>query len=123
MIALELHRGRASELRAIDSDRLSVIEVDAAQLLLPRRPFKVVASPPYSAATAILRRLLGRGTLLTSADLVVQRGFAMRVMDGRVSGVRESRRYAVEIARPIPRSAFNPAPKVDSVVLRLRRGS
>lgn len=123
VIALELHRGRAAQLRAIDDDRLTVVEADVRQLLLPRRPFKVVASPPYSAASAILRRLLARGTRLTSAHLVVQRAFAKRVLDGNLTGLREARRYTAEIALPLPRSAFSPPPKVDSVVLHIRRGS
>ena len=36
-----------------------VVTADALALPMPRRPFRVVASPPFGSTKAILRRLLG----------------------------------------------------------------
>ncbi|MGH9291363.1 MAG: rRNA adenine N-6-methyltransferase family protein, partial [Acidimicrobiales bacterium] len=72
VVAVELHPGRAAELRQLYAGaRVLVVQVDAADLRLPRRPFKVVANPPFSITAGIVRRLLGNGSRLVSAHLVV----------------------------------------------------
>lgn len=120
--AVELHRGRAERLRDRfgHADSFRLVVADAADLRLPRRPFRVVASVPYSSSSAIVRALLARDSRLLRADLVVQRQFARRVADGRLA-VRGGGRFTAEVARPLPRSAFRPPPRVDSVVLRISR--
>ncbi|UAL29020.1 methyltransferase domain-containing protein [Nocardioides rotundus] len=122
VIAVELHRGRAERLRARfgHADNFRLMVADAADLRLPRRPFQVVASPPYSSSSAIVRALLARDSRLLRADLVVQRQFARRVTEGGLT-VRGGGRFTAEVARPLPRSAFRPPPRVDSVVLRISR--
>ena len=71
VVAVELHPGRAAALRERYGARgLRVVRCDLTELRLPRRPFRVVASPPYSAATPLVRLLLGTDRLL-SADLVL----------------------------------------------------
>ncbi|HYF71472.1 MAG TPA: rRNA adenine N(6)-methyltransferase family protein [Nocardioides sp.] len=124
VIALELHPGRLAALRelAADEPRLTVVAADATDLLLPRRAFRVVSSPPYDGSSAILDRLLSRGSRLLSADLVVQRQLARRWVEGRARGAgRWGREYRLTLGRSLPRSAFRPAPRVDSVVLQVRR--
>ena len=37
--------------------RVTVVGADALELRLPRRPFRVVANPPYSTWATLLRRL------------------------------------------------------------------
>ena len=45
---------------------------DAADLRLPRRPFRVVASPPYSSSSAIVRALLARpGAPFATTSMVI----------------------------------------------------
>ena len=39
-----------------------VVGADAADLRLPRRPFKVVANPPFTVTVALLKRLLAPGS-------------------------------------------------------------
>lgn len=124
VIAVELHPGRAAALRRLAADRpgLSVVRADATDLLLPRQPFRVVSSPPYAGASAVIARLLGRGSRLVTADLVVQRQLAGRWVEGRAPGAgRWGRAYDLEVVRGLPRSAFRPPPQVDSVVLRISR--
>jgi 23S rRNA (adenine-N6)-dimethyltransferase len=57
VIAFELHPDRCRALRNRFVDRpLTVVNVDAARLRLPKRPFRVVASPPYAVSSAMLRQ-------------------------------------------------------------------
>ncbi len=120
VVAVELHPGRAAILRRRFADApVRVVACDLADLRLPRRPFRVVASPPYTVSTDVVRRLLGTDRLL-SADLVLQRAAARRlVLDP--PGARHARRYVLDVGAPVPRKAFEPPPRVDSAVLRVRR--
>ena len=124
VLAIELHRGRLATLRSLAAEepRLAVVRADATDLRLPRRPFRVVASPPYAGSSALLDRLLSPGSRLQRADLVVQRQLAMRYAEGRAPGAnRWLRRYDVEVVAALPRKAFRPPPQVDSVVLQVQR--
>ncbi|NLV56684.1 MAG: methyltransferase domain-containing protein [Acidimicrobiales bacterium] len=123
VIAVEMHPGRLEALRRrFGDDPVTIVRADLADLRLPRRPFRVVASPPYGATTAVLSRLLSRGSRLVRADLVVERGAARRWVEGRAPGAgRWSRGHQLELGRRVPRSAFRPPPRVDSVVLRITR--
>ena len=125
VVAFELHPGRAGALRArFCADPVKVVQADVADLRLPRRPFRVVANPPFAATTAVLRRLLTRGSLLQSADLVLPRYAAVRWASGRgPDSNRWLRLFEVQISRDIPDTAFRPAPPCATAVLRVRRRS
>ncbi|ONI71406.1 methyltransferase [Kribbella sp. ALI-6-A] len=123
VVAVELHPGRADTLRRrFAGDPVRVVRVDAADLRLPTRPFRVVSSPPYGVSTALLKRLLAPGSRLLSADLVLQRQVVNRWVQGRAPGAaRWSRHYDTSIGIRLPRKAFTPPPQVDSAVLRIER--
>lgn len=122
VLAVELHPGRAQRLRERFADApVTVVEADLAELRLPRRPFRVVANPPFGLTTPVLRRLLAPGSALVAADVVVQRQAARRIAAGEGSAGRRGRRWAVDVGAPLPRSAFRPPPRVDAAVLRVRR--
>jgi len=84
VIAVELHPGRARALRE-RFPGVTVVRADVAELRLPRRPFRVVANPPFSATAELLRLLLARDSELTAADLGGALGWrrkeAERVLD------------------------------------------
>ena len=122
VIAVELHPERADALRRRFGDRVTVVRADAADLRLPRRPFHVVANPPFATTSALLRRLLAPGSRLTSARIVVQHHAALRWSgpSAPASG-RWARDFDVTAARRIPRTAFSPRPRVDTRVLRIDR--
>ena len=118
VLAVELHAGRARRLtERFAADPVRVVTVDLAELRLPGRPFRVVASPPYGCSSDLVHRLLA-GERLISADLVLQRAAARRLLErsGRGRG-----RFRLQLGLPVPRRAFDPAPRVDSVVLQIRR--
>ncbi|GGF32867.1 23S rRNA (adenine(2058)-N(6))-methyltransferase Erm(41) [Marmoricola endophyticus] len=118
VLAVERHPGRADRLRRRFGADLTVLETDLRDLRLPRRPFRVVAAPPYLLTSALVRRLLGTDRLL-SADLVLEHGAARRLAT-RLPPGRGTRRYDAAVGLPVPRRAFRPMPRVDSAVLEVR---
>lgn len=122
VVAVESHPGRARHLRErFDGAPVTIVEADALTLRPPRRPFKVVASPPYTISSALLRMLLSKGSGLTSADLVLQRQVVRRFVDSQPATRRRSFPWTMSVGRPLPRTAFRPPPHVDSAVLVIRR--
>ena len=123
VLALELHPRRAALLRERFADApVTVLKVDARDLRLPHRPFRVVANPPYAITSDLVRRLLSPGSRLVEAHLVLQRGAARRLAAGRAPGSgRWARDWEVGMGPAVPRTAFRRPPRVDSAVLILRR--
>ncbi len=123
VIAVELHPERVAHLRwRFAGDPVTVVPADAVTLRLPRRPFRVVASPPYSISSAVLRVLLAPGSRLVAADLVLQKAVVRRCVQARVPGAnRWLRHWTLSAGRSLPRRAFRSPPQVDSAVLVIRR--
>nr|WP_211232506.1 rRNA adenine N(6)-methyltransferase family protein [Thermocrispum municipale] len=118
VLAIEPHPARAEELQErFAGQPVTVLRVDARELVLPRRPFRVVASPPYSISSELLRKLLKTPSGMVAADLVLQRAVVRRFTDP----ARVPRRWRARIGRSLPRSAFHPPPRVDSAVLVVRK--
>ena len=70
-------------------------------LWLPGRPFRVVASPPYT-LTAATVRLLMTSDRMRSADLVLQRGAALGCLERGLKGPY-ARRYRAGLGLRVPR--------------------
>lgn len=116
VIAVELHPGRVATLRRrFAGQDVRVVEADLRALYLPRRPFRVVANPPFAMTASLLRLLLGRESRLTQADLVLQRAVVSRYC------AAGARRFALDRGLVLPRQAFRPPPVVDAAVLTVRR--
>ena len=78
VIAVELHPDRAAILRERFASRdVTVVRADAATVRLPRRPFRVVANPPWAVAESVRAHLL-RTPSLVRADLVLPRWLVHR---------------------------------------------
>ena len=119
VIAVELHPARARLLR----DRFAgapvrVVRADAADLHLPRVPFRVVANPPFAVTTALLRRLLSPTSRLQSAHLLVPTHVGGRWAAGRGPWAGA---WEIRTAGRIPRSAFRPPPPSPVTLLVVRR--
>jgi 23S rRNA (adenine-N6)-dimethyltransferase len=120
VIAVELHGGRATRLRARFGRAITVVQADARDLRLPRRPFSVVANPPFATSTALLRRLVQPGSRLVTADLVLPGHAANRWSSPAAPGAgRWTREFAAGRGRRVPRRAFMPPPPADARVLRI----
>lgn len=113
VIAFELHPDRAATLRrGFEHDDVKVVVADVRDLRLPRRPFRVVANPPFDGVSAVLVRLTHRASRLERADLLIPRSTAQswsRRLDRRHTG------FALRIEGTVPRSAFTPRPRIDVV--------
>jgi len=78
VVAVELHPGRLEALRRTFADAaVTVVHADLADVALPRRPFRVVANPPWARAETVRARLL-RAPTLVRADLVLPRWLVHR---------------------------------------------
>lgn len=118
VIAVEAHRQRAQFLRERFGAAVVVVQTDAAVLRLPRRPYHVVANPPFGVTAAVLRRLLQPGSRLQSAHLVLQDKAARWWAGPSAPGYgRWGRRFALSVGPRLPRTAFAPRPRFDARVL------
>ncbi len=123
VLAVELHTRRAFVLRARFAELpVTVAQVDALELRLPMRPFKVVANPPFGITTALLRRLTGPKSRLERASLVLPTWAARRWAAGRgVGGVASQRAYTFTLGPTIPAAAFHPIPPAGPTILLITR--
>jgi 23S rRNA (adenine-N6)-dimethyltransferase len=125
VIAIELHPDRLAALRrrfAGALGALKVVKADAGSLRLPRRPFRVVANPPFAITSPLIRRLLAPGSRLVAADLVLPRPAVRRWSSGRAPGAgRWLLSHQVGTGPRLPRSAFTPPAPVDCQTLLIRR--
>jgi 23S rRNA (adenine-N6)-dimethyltransferase len=122
VIAIEMHPRRAAHLRDLLGDRAIVVRADASDLRLPRRPFHVVACPPYGITSALLRRLLHDGSRMVSAHLVIQDAAACRWTSPHAPAAgRWQRVFSARLGPPVPPRAFDPPPQVRSRVLVVER--
>ncbi len=121
VIAVERHSGRLDALRERFDGRVTVVAADASDLRLPRRPYKVVANPPFAVTSALLRRVLQPGTRLISADLVLQDAAARRWSARDAPGAgRWQRTHRARVSVTVPPSAFTPPPRVSCRILQVR---
>ena len=131
VLAVELDRRLAAylrrELRSVGGFEL--IERDALDLdpreCFPGERFKLVANIPYHITSPLLHHFLGGTRPPELTVLLVQREVAERVAaaPGGMSylSVFVQHLAEAEIVAVVPRDAFEPAPAVDSAILRLRR--
>lgn len=115
------------ELSAIE--RFELIEADALSLhpreVIPAAPYKLVANIPYHITSPLLHTFLEGEQPPELTVLLVQAEVAERVASppGGMSylSVFVQNITSAEIVRRVPAAAFEPAPEVDSAILRLRR--
>jgi 16S rRNA (adenine1518-N6/adenine1519-N6)-dimethyltransferase len=131
VLAVELDARLAEYLRRelYGIDAFELIEADALSLhpreMFPGEPFKVVANIPYHITSPLLHAFLEGDRPPDLTVLLVQLEVAERVAapPGRMSylSVFVQNVTSAEVVARVPAAAFEPAPDVDSAVLRLRR--
>jgi len=106
-----------------DCSNVKVIVGDVLQASLP--PFnKAVSVPPYYLSSNLVEWLMQRE--LKSAVLIVQKEFAEKLVAPVGSeeygwlGVMVSRCMETQLLDAIPKDAFYPEPKVDSIIISLK---
>ncbi|HEX6126454.1 MAG TPA: 16S rRNA (adenine(1518)-N(6)/adenine(1519)-N(6))-dimethyltransferase RsmA [Pyrinomonadaceae bacterium] len=116
--------------RFSDRDDLVVIEDDALTfdfglLATPGRRLRVIANLPYNISTAILQRLFDSSEILEDCVLMFQREVAERITaapgikDRGYLTIMTELHFDVEHLFDVPPSAFRPAPKIWSSVVRI----
>ena len=116
-------RGRP-ELAVIESD---VLKVDFTALAAAAgRPLRVVGNLPYNISTPILFHLLDAVDHVVDQHFMLQKEVVVRMAAapgskdyGRLS-VMLQWRYSIEDVLDVPPTAFDPPPRVDSAVVRMR---
>jgi len=131
VLAVELDPRLAEYLRRelYGVDRFELIEADALSLhpreFFPDLPIKVVANIPYHITSPLLHTFLEGDRPPELTVLLVQLEVAERVAapPGRMSylSVFVQNATTAEIVARVPAAAFEPAPAVDSAILRLHR--
>ena len=138
-IITEALAGRAQRVVAVEKDAtlaarlarrfdgnptVSIVQADFLDVSLPREPFTVFASLPFNATSEIVSRLLGAAVVPDTLHLVVQREAAERYV-GRpresLVAVLLKPWFEPAIVHRFARQDFSPAPRVDVVMLRLRK--
>jgi 16S rRNA (adenine1518-N6/adenine1519-N6)-dimethyltransferase len=131
VIAVELDARLAEFLRRelFSVSSFELIEADALSLhsreLFPGEPIKVVANIPYHITSPLLHAFLDGDRPPELTVLLVQLEVAERVAapPGGMSylSVFVQNVATAEVVARVPAAAFEPAPEVDSAILRLRR--
>lgn len=107
-----------------DIPNLTLRHMDFLRFSLPGTPYKVFANIPFSATSAILKKLTLAENPPQDAWLIVEKGAAKRFC----GQPRESTQslllrpfFQLRIVRQLRREDYHPAPSVDTVLLHLHR--
>ena len=135
VVAVEIDRDLAAELRDSGDPRVRVVEgdfldVDLDELLAGEQvPVRVVGNLPYNISSPILFKLLAThhgGRRFSDATLMLQREVADRLVarpgtgDYGALAIQVALHADVDRVLTLPPGAFRPPPKVTSAVVRLR---
>lgn len=97
---------------------------DFLKCALPKTEYKVFANIPFSRTTEILRKLTGAAPLPSGMWLVMEKGAAKRFCGlprENLNSLLLKPFFDVRIIYYFRREDFHPAPRVDTVLLELRR--
>ena len=130
LTVIELDRDLAARLRR--RPELDVVEADVLRVdfdALARqagKPLRIVGNLPYNISTPILFHLLPVASRVEDQHFMLQKEVVDRMAGGPGSkdygrlGVMLQWRYAIEPVLEVPPQAFEPPPRVDSAVVRMR---
>ncbi len=126
VVAVERDPALASGLQAQFAGvaTVRVLPADARDIQLPRQPYKVFANIPFDATAAIVSRLTGAAYPPDDAYLVMQREAAARFIGqprATLVSVLLAPWFEATREHQFRRTDFTPAPRVEVVMLRLRK--
>ena len=110
--------------RLAGTPNVVVREADFLRYDLPRGPYKVFASIPFNVTTEIVTKLTAASGPPDDAYLIVQREAAARIAGGRresLYGLLLKPWFEPSVVHRFRRTDFAPAPRVEAVLLRLRK--
>ncbi len=131
LTVIELDRDLAARLRQRDAG-LTVVEADVLKVDFNAlaqqlgRPLRLVGNLPYNISTPILFHLLDAAAQVADQHFMLQKEVAQRMAAapggkdyGRLT-VMLQWRYRIDSVLEVPPQAFEPPPKVDSAIVRMR---
>ncbi|MDD5489051.1 MAG: 16S rRNA (adenine(1518)-N(6)/adenine(1519)-N(6))-dimethyltransferase RsmA [Candidatus Moranbacteria bacterium] len=132
ILALEIDRALASGLQKENYRNTKIIEGDILKINLPKlieendfQNYKIVANLPYYITSKIIRLLLETKYPPRKMILMVQKEVGERIvaLDSKESILSISVKFYAEpeILFYVAKENFDPAPEVDSVVIRIKR--
>jgi len=130
LTVIELDRDLAARLQrqsGLDVIQADVLQVDFAALAVAAgQPLRVVGNLPYNISTPILFHLLGAAAHIADQHFMLQKEVVQRMAAapgnkdfGRLT-VMLQWRYRIEAVLDVPPDAFDPPPRVESAVVRMR---
>jgi 16S rRNA (adenine1518-N6/adenine1519-N6)-dimethyltransferase len=132
VLAVEIDRGLSEKIQREKYENMKVIAGDVLKINLPKLigennflPYKVVANLPYYITSKIIRLLLETKYPPKEMVLMVQKEVGERICapkgKGSILSISVKFYAEPEIIFSVPRENFDPAPEVDSVVIRIKR--
>lgn len=132
LTVVELDRDLAARLRShpFISSKLNIVETDAlsydfTQLLVEDKPLRVFGNLPYNISTPLMFHLFSFANKVQDMHFMLQKEVVNRLAAGpghknygRLSVMAQYHCQVMPVLE-VPPSAFKPAPKVDSAVVRL----
>lgn len=104
---------------------VKIIHQDILQLVLPKTPFKVVASIPYAITTDIMKLLLNRPSSgFRGGAILMEKGAAKRFTSSFVKDpyvILWRMWFDIEYKKGVSRNNFSPPPSVDSAMITIKR--
>ncbi len=127
---MEIDRDLIARLEGREDDRLTVHPGDVLKLpwndILSQPPYTLVANLPYNISSQIVFRLLEHRQLFQRMVLMFQREVGERLVaepggkDYGILSVLCQLWYDIDVVTLVKPGAFNPPPKVDSIVLNFQ---
>jgi 16S rRNA A1518/A1519 N6-dimethyltransferase RsmA/KsgA/DIM1 with predicted DNA glycosylase/AP lyase activity len=126
VIAIEKDLILAQQLwtRFQDVDNVEIMADDFLMYHIPRKEYKIFANIPYNITAEIVRKILYMPPVPREAYLIMQKEAAQKF-----SGAPSENQFSIlakplfelQIIRELRRTDFEPAPHVDSVLLRIKK--
>lgn len=130
VIAVEFDKDLAISLpKKVKADNLEVFNEDILQFDLSKMPkdYKLVANIPYYLTSNLIRRISESSNPPIIAVLLVQKEVARRVVaepgDMSLLSITAQYYWETSLGLEVPAELFDPAPKVDSQIVILKRRS
>lgn len=124
VIAYEIDKKLYENLKPQLEENVRLFHMDFLKCALPKQPYKVFSNIPFSKTTAILEKLTQAKPLPEGLWLVMEKGAAMRfcgLPGNNLHSLLIKPFFETRIIYAFKRNDFHPAPRVDIVLLELKR--
>lgn len=107
-----------------DVDNVQIVKGDFMRFRIPDQEYKIFSNIPYNLTADIVRRILYVHPIPSEAYLIVQKEAAEKFSGSPKEtqfSVLAKASFDIQVVRELRRTDFLPAPRVDSVLLHIRK--